>query len=369
MPTDRLHRPPPPPGRSGSDASTGDGQCDGSPDTPLTHAVAVGAAALGGLFTSSQGRMNGELSARTGEPIEAAVWSLGSGLVVLTVLALALPGVRRGLGRIRAEVAATTRGGPVGGEAGGRDRGGVGGLRWWQCLGGLAGGLFVAAQTFAVPLIGVALFTVATVAGQTANGLVVDRLGLGPGGPKPVHPTRVLAAALAVLGVTVAVSDRLGDVGVAVVPTLLGLVVGALVAAQQGTNARVNVASGHVLSTTWLNFALGTLLLLLVAAAEGAAGLFTPASPGGTVPWWAWFGGLCGIGFVSIAAWAVRHLGVLVFGLSLLTGQLGWAVVLDLLSPATRDDVTGRVLLGVAVTFVAAVLAGWFARPRRTRSG
>ena len=55
-------------------------------------------------------------------------------------------------------------------------------LRWWQLLGGLGGALFVASQSITVATLGVALFTVCVVAGQTGNSLLVDRLGLGPGG-------------------------------------------------------------------------------------------------------------------------------------------------------------------------------------------
>lgn len=307
----------------------------------VRHGAAVAAAAAGGVLVSVQSRMNGEWSAITGQPIEAALWSFGSGLVLLTGLLL-VPGVRRGVGRIRDAL------------AGGR-------LRWWQCLGGLGGAFFVATQTYAVPLVDVALFTVAAVAGTTASGLVVDRLGIGPAGVRPVHAGRVAAAALAVIGVAVAVSDRLGAVELALIPVVLTLAAGAGTALQQGTNGRVNVASRHVLSTTWLNFVTGTTLLLALAVLELATGVFEPVRPTG-VPWWAWLGGLCGIAFIAIAAWAVKHLGVLIYGLSLLTGQLGSAVVIDLLDPVTHVDT--RLLVGVAITFSAAATAAWLARPR-----
>lgn len=103
---------------------------------------------------------------------------------------------------------------------------------------------------------------------------------------------------------------------------------------------------------------------MVIALGELAAGTFHPvALP--AAPWWAWFGGVAGIGFIAISAWGVRHLGVLVFGLALLTGQLGSALALDLLDPRTRDAVGPAMWLGVAITFVAAALAGWAARARR----
>lgn len=312
------------------------------------HGIALAAAAAGGVLITVQSRMNGELSRTIEAPIQAAVYSFGSGLLLLCLLVL-LPRVRTAVGRVREAL---------------RD----GRLRWWQCLGGLGGALFVAVQTYAVPLVGVAIFTVATVAGQTGNALVVDRLGIGPGGRRPVHLSRVIAAVLAIVGVAITVSGSLGAGEISVLPVVLAVLVGGGVAMQQGVNARVNLVSRHVLATTWQNFLVGTTLLVLIALVQLARGSYRPVGFDG-VPWWAWWGGLTGIGFIAIAAWAVQHVGVLVFGLALLTGQLGSAVLVDLVAPAAGHEVSLRMLVGVVVTFAAAGLAGWFARPARAVRG
>ena len=60
---------------------------------------------------------------------------------------------------------------------------------WWTLVGGLAGALQIAVMGLVSPLIGVAALTVLLVSGQTANGLLVDRVGLTPGGPRPVTAT------------------------------------------------------------------------------------------------------------------------------------------------------------------------------------
>lgn len=312
------------------------------------HAVALVAATLGGVLVTAQSRMNGELSSTIEAPIQAAVYSFGSGLLLLTAL-LVVPRIRAGIGRIRDALRA-------------------GRLRWWQCLGGMGGALFVAVQTYAVPLVGVAVFTVATVAGQTGNALVVDRFGIGPGGRRPVALGRVLAAGLAIVGVAITVSGSLGEGGLAVLPVVLAVLVGGGVALQQGVNARVNLESRNVLSTTAQNFATGTTLLLVIAAVQLGRGSYSPTDFDG-VPWWAWWGGFLGIAFIAIAAWAVQHVGVLLFGLALLTGQLGSALLVDLVWPAAGHEVSARMVLGLAVTLAAAALAGWFARPRRRVRG
>src|SRR5690606_10049636 len=138
-----------------------------------------------------QSRINGELATRLGNSAEAAVVSFGGGLLALCLLLAVVPSMRVGLRRIPAAVRA-------------------GRLRRWELLGGVGGGAFVAVQTFAVPVIGVALFTVSGVAGQTAASLYVDRAGLGPAGRQRVTTTRVVAAVLAVVAVMVSVSDKLG---------------------------------------------------------------------------------------------------------------------------------------------------------------
>ena len=163
----------------------------------MTNVLAGGALVAGvtafavGALTAMQSRINGELAVAAESSLQAALVSFGSGWIILTLILLALPSVRRGLADVRRALSA-------------------GELRWWQVLGGILGGFFVAVQSATVPIVGVALFTVAVVAGQVSNSIVVDRLGMGPAGRQAITPARVISAALAVVAVVVAVSDRLG---------------------------------------------------------------------------------------------------------------------------------------------------------------
>lgn len=250
----------------------------------------------------------------------------------------------------------------------------------WQTLGGLLGGTYVLVQAYAVPLAGVALFTIAVVGGQTGNAIVVDRMGLGPAGRAAVTTVRVVAAVLATVGVGIAVLGRVlansapggsgtpvtaGTLGAAgmttasgaavVVPVLLALLVGGLHSVQSAINGRVNVATGTPWATTWLNFTNGVILLSAVAGIRWASGGLGPVQVD-PPPGWVWFGGLAGVVFVGVAAVVVRHLGVLHTMLVLLCGQVLGALTLDLLNPATRHTVTLVVLAGLGLTAVAAVL-------------
>lgn len=314
-------------------------EVDGPGPAPVVGAVIAGALMAG------QSRMNGEMSRITGEPIQTALYSFGSGLVLLTLAVLLLPSIRQGLARVRQAW---------------RD----GTLAYRHSVGGLLGALFVAVQAFAVPAVGVALFTVASIGGQTANALAVDRLGIGGAPRRAVAPGRIVAALLALVGVAVTMAPRLGGGDLVLLPVLLAVLVGGGQAVQQATNVRVNLASRHLLSTTWLNFVVGTGLLALIALGAYLLGELDPTSLAG-VPWWAFLGGILGIGFIAIAAWAVNHLGVFVYTLPMLTGYLGTAVLLDLVHPEAGHEVSAVVLVGVGITFASAVLAAVLARPRR----
>jgi transporter family-2 protein len=317
------------------------------------RALVAAATALGvGALTALQSRVNGELASVTKSGLQAAIVSFGTGWILLTVILLSSPGVRRGLASMRASLRA-------------------GSLRWWQVIGGLLGGFFVAVQSATVPLVGVAVFTVAVVAGQVSNSIVVDRLGLGPAGRQAITPARVVSALLAIAAVVVAVSDRLGG-GVAgsTLAVVAALVAGLAIAVQQAINGRVGAAARNAWTAAWVNFTLGTVML---GAVLGLAWAFTDFDPGSLPagPWWLYVGGTIGVLFIAAAAWVVQRLGVLLFALLTITGQLTGAVLLDWLAPA--DGVTFHItlIIGVLLAAMAVAIGGmssWAPRMRGTRS-
>ncbi len=303
-----------------------------------------------GVAVAVQARINGELGQRIGDGVVAALLSFLGGLLLIAALAATRPRMRRGLGRVRAAV---------------RDRR----LRPYQLLGGICGAFLVACQGLTVATIGVAVFTVAVVAGQTASALLVDRAGVGPGGPQAVSVRRVAGAVLALAAVVLAVSDRLGAshaLWLALLPALAG--VGT--AWQQAVNGRVGAAAQHdgpamagMLPAALVNFLVGTVALALIAAMEVAMrGLPTPlpAQP------WLYLGGPLGVLFVAAAAAIVPITGVLLLGLGTVAGQLVGALLLDLFLPAGDNQLTATTLIGTALTLVAVTV---IALPGRHRAG
>ncbi|MFF0654501.1 DMT family transporter [Micromonospora tulbaghiae] len=297
----------------------------------------VGLATASGVMVAVQSRINGELGVRLADGIAAAVVSFGVGLLILLVLVPATPGGRRGLAALRGALRAGT-------------------LRPWQCLGGVCGAFLVATQGLTIGALGVAVFTVAVVAGQSGSSLLVDRAGIGPTGRQPVTPNRLIGAVLTVLAVLLAVGDRLGDPD-ALVLALLPLAAGVGIAWQQAVNGRVRAASGSAMTATLVNFTVGTAALLVTFAVD----LAVRGRPAGAFPDepWLYLGGPLGIVFIALAAALVRFTGVLLLGLATIAGQIVGAVLLDLVLPTAASHPGLDTLLGAALTMVAVLVAAF----------
>lgn len=303
-------------------------------------AVAV---VVGALF-AVQARINGELGALLDDGVTAALVSFGSGLAVLTTATLLSARMRAGL---RGVVAALR----------------AGRLRWWHLAGGVSGGFVVASQGITVATLGVAVFTIALVGGQASSGLLVDRIGLGPSGPHPVTWPRVAGALTAVLAVLITVSDRL-SVPSALALALLPLVAGVGTSWQQAVIGQVGVAARGPLPAALVNFVGGTTVLTVATAVVWFA-------RGAPVSWpddpWLYSGGLIGITFIAAAALVVRWIGVLQLVLSTVAGQVLGALLLDLVAPATDDQLSATTVVGGVVALLAVGVTVWDGRgtPRR----
>lgn len=289
-----------------------------------------------GVLVVVQSRINGQLSTDIGDGLLAAVISFGTGLVVVSVLLLVSRANRDAVVHLPSLV---------------RDRK----LSWWMLIGGLGGATLVAAQGIAVPMIGVALFTVSLVAGQTANGLFVDHVGLGPRGVAPVTVSRVVGSSLAVVAVVVAVSGRFGSADFVVGLVLLVALAGALIAAQQAVNGRVAAVTGRPIVAGFVNFVVGFSALLVVWLVSGRHGVLLPLVAGKP---WLYLGGPIGVIFIVVAAVIVRPLGVLLFGLLSVAGQLGGALFVDRVFPTSGSTLSWQLVAGTILTFVGVAIAG-----------
>jgi bacterial/archaeal transporter family-2 protein len=306
----------------------------GSDATRFGYLTAVLFSVVAGVGVAMQSRVNGELGSALNNGTLAALVSFGSGLILL-LLALVVwrPG-RVGLSQVRVAVKQRT-------------------LPWWAILGGLAGGFFVLSQGLVGGIIGVALFSVAVVTGQTLGSVVIDSKGLFGASKMPLTLPRIIGSLVVLSGVIVAASVwSEGSVALGW-PMLLPLIAGFAVGWQQSVNGRVRGVAGSSLTATVLNFFFGTLALFAVFLVSLPFVALPGVWPG---QWWLYSGGLLGAGFIAIQAFAVNRIGVLALGVSLVVGQIIGALALDWFVPVASSQITAWTIAGALLAVAGSAL-------------
>ena len=302
--------------------------------------VAVTLSFLGGAAMASQAMVNGELGTRLHNGFVAATISNTSGIVLLTLIALASARVRAGWKGI------------ADGIRGRR-------IPWLFTLAGVTGGFFVTSQGLFVTALGVASFTVAFIAGNSVGSLLMDMWGVGPAGRRHPSVQGVLGAALGIVAVTVAGTGRFGapqSLWLLAIP----MVIGFAVSWQQAANGRLSVEAGTPMTATYLNFLTGTAIMLVFTFSAAPMTGLPSQYP---TDWWLYLGGPLGVFFVSVTSMMLRVVGVLVFTLVATLGQLAAALTFDLLWPGRADAFA--VFVGVLVMAAAVVVATWRTRTSR----
>lgn len=307
-------------------------------------ALGVAGAVAVGILTATQSRINSELARSLGDGYLSAIISFGSGLLILSVaLAVVKPG-RTGLALTLASVRAGT-------------------TPWWYLAGGAGGGLFVLSQGLSGAILGVALFTVAVVCGQTVSGMVIDRHGIGATPPAAITVTRLLGSVLALGAVALSLSSKFAvqtPPWVLVLPFIAGLLVGI----QQATNGQVRLIAKSALSATFLNFAVGSTVLLIACVVHEL--LVSPPHTFPTNPA-LYLGGLIGTIFIGTAVVVVRTTGVLLLGLGSVAGQLVASLIIDAILPISGETTAVTTVAGTALTLVAVAIAAVPSRAVRAR--
>lgn len=285
---------------------------DSSSHLRLTATLSALATVGAGAAMALQGSANGALGGILGSGVLAATCSFLTGLVILAVVVVSLPSARAGVARAWRLVR-------------------TGEVPWWMTLGGIAGCTVVLAQAFTVPLIGVAVFTMAYIAGQLVGALVVDNTELPPGGRKRPTVGRLLGSAIVLAGVSLSAVQVRGQ-GVPLWAPVLPFVAGALTAAQQATNGRLKMMSRSAVAATFTNFLVGSVVLVIASA---------------------------------VTTQTVAHLGVLLLSLMSLFGNLLGSLVIDLTFHTAKAAIGPMTFASMAVVLAGVVVTSL--RPRPTR--
>lgn len=306
--------------------------------SPLIWVFYLLTALAAGAAIPSQGRVNAELVTVVQDPVLTTLLSFLSGLIIM---ALAVPLSPRGR-RAMKKVIPSIRSGEV---------------KAWYLFAGFIGAYFVLTQSLAMGAVGIAVFSVAVVTGQTVGGLLWDRIGLGPAGRKRISAMRGFGAVLTVAAVLWTVSPQLSTTDRGILWLLLVLLPfsgGFLQAAQQALNGRQLAAYGNSLPGTLFNFATGTAVLAvawLIKIAIDGIGEPLPTT------WWYYLGGPFGIVFIALGAYLVSRVGVLLAAMGMIAGQLLGSLLLDVLFPAPGSLITAATVLGTVLTLLAVGVA------------
>jgi transporter family-2 protein len=142
----------------------------------------------------------------------------------------------------------------------------------------------------------------------------------------------------------------------ALLPILLVLFAGAMVALQAPTNAMLARAGGSAVLAALISFAVGTAALLAVWLISGNR---SGDAAFAKLPWYAWVGGVYGAIYVGIAAYAAPKIGVASLITIVIAGQIATAMWLDHIGalglprdPANPVKVAGALLVLVGVILV-----------------
>lgn len=292
--------------------------------------IAIVVAVTSGAIVSLQGFVNGSLTDASGSPLVATLVSYVGTIIALPLWAL-LTGKFPSLWRLLRDESQW----------------------WWYCIGFL-GVPLVLATSWGVVLAGVAVASVASVAGQTITGLILDSRGLGIPRPIPLTPLRILAAVISLAGLSLALIGSNGiapwlllGVGVAI---FLG---GSGLAGLQAGMGFVTGRSNNALAAGLASALGGTVLVLMITLVSWLSGsldsITLPADP------LLYLGGPFGAIVVTAAAWCVRPLGTFRLSLSVVCGQMAAAMVLDAISGMPLPWTTIAACVGVAIGLLIAV--------------
>lgn len=300
---------------------------------PKSAGLAYAASIFAGAMVALQSRVNGELGVELGDGALAALISFGSGFAILGFGMVLSGHAKSGFASVFAAV-----------REGSLDR--------WALLGGLGGAFLVLSQGLTAGVLGVALFSVAVVAGQTLGALGIDSAGLFGTQKVTASAQRLIGAGLVVVGVVVGaqVFSPAVSFGVAF---LLPLVAGIGTGVQQALNGRVREVARSALAATFINFGVGTFALAIVVA------VLSPLSGGPSAlpqSWWLYTGGAVGAVFIAIQTVTVKQIGVLGLGVSLVTGQVIAAIGLDILAPVAGHDLGPATIVGALLAVMGSVL-------------
>ena len=209
---------------------------------------------------------------------------------------------------------------------------------WWSWFVGIVAVVTITIAIHLFKEIGQLQALIIPMFSQLIFSLLIDHFGWFGAKVIPLGTNRIIGALLLIVGVTlVVVLPRLKSGQKAVGAStgsrqtfwqLMAILSGCLSASITGAYAQLSSIVGNPVQATTVAFFVATMALLLFCTCLGKTQLVGKAFSS-EYPWWMWAGGLCGAIIVFGNAWLVPKVGVGVFSMALLVGQLGLSMLME----------------------------------------
>jgi len=210
---------------------------------------------------------------------------------------------------------------------------------WWSWFVGIVAVVTITIAIHLFKEIGQLQALIIPMFSQLIFSLLIDHFGWFGAKVIPLGTTRIIGALLLIVGVTlVVILPKLqgGQRAVAGSSTgsrqvfwqLMAVLSGCLSASITGAYAQLSSIVGNPIQATTVAFFVATMALLLFCTCLGKTRLVGKAFSR-EYPWWMWMGGLCGAIIVFSNAWLVPKVGVGVFSMALLVGQLALSMLME----------------------------------------
>lgn len=238
---------------------------------------------------------------------------------------------------------------------------------WWSWFVGLAAVVTITIAIHLFKEIGQLQAIIIPMFSQLIFSLLIDHFGWFGAREIPLAGNRIIGALLLVAGIVmVVILPRLGarhesaNKGSRLVMwQLLAVASGCLSASVTGAYPVLGAAVGNPVQATTLAFLVATVVLLLGCVCNGSVLLVGKAiKVSRQHPWWMWLGGLCGALIVFGNAWLVPEVGVGVFSMALLVGQLALSMLMEHFGwlGAPRKAITWVKIIGILLMLAGVAL-------------
>lgn len=238
---------------------------------------------------------------------------------------------------------------------------------WWSWFVGIVAVITITIAIHLFKEIGQLQAIVIPMFSQLIFSMLIDHFGWFGAHVIPLGTKRIIGVLLLIVGVILVVILPRLKAGQQSAATstgsrqtfwqLMAVLSGCLSASITGAYAQLATIVGNPVQATTVAFFVATMALLLFCTCLGKTQLIGKACSR-EYPWWMWAGGLCGAVIVFGNAWLVPKVGVGVFSMALLVGQLALSMLMEHLGwlGAPRKRIAWFQVLGILLMLAGVAL-------------